>query len=322
MRRHRPPPAGLAYERRDILRLLSLGGITFASALAGCGARAIEPRAHGAEQLATKGDPDFFFLQLSDTHWGYHGAANPDSALVLPDVVARINASPEKPDFVLFTGDLTHSTEDASERRDRMKEFRDIVSKLDVKEVRFLPGEHDAAGDRGDAYQEIFGDRHYSFDRGGVHFIALDNVSAPNLSLGDDQLAWLESDLAKIAPAAPIVVFAHRPLFDLYPAWDWRTMDGDRALELLGRRSHVTVFFGHIHQELHRTIPTTNGGSIAHHSARSLVFPLPAPGSVADKKPPPWDGAAADHGLGYRSIVEQNGTPKITELPLVASQRS
>ncbi len=235
--------------------------------------------------------------------------------MVLPRVVAAINAAPMKPDFVVFTGDLIHKAEDATARRDRMKSFRDVVSKLDVKDVRFLPGEHDAGADRGDAYHEVFGDLRYSFDHKGVHFIALDNVSDPGSKIGDEQLAWLEQDL-KIAKG-PVVLLAHRPLFDLAPAWDWTTSDGQKAIDLLGAHGGATVFFGHIHQELHQTSRAA-GGDVVHHAARSLVFPLSAPGAPK-KAPLPWDAAAKDHGLGYRSIAEAHGASTIEERPFVDS---
>jgi 3',5'-cyclic AMP phosphodiesterase CpdA len=298
-------------ERRDLLRLLSFGGIAFASGLAGCTGAATRPPddPRGAPKATPPLAPmeDFFFLQLSDT--------NPDPQAGLREMVAAISASATKPDLVVFTGDLTHDTEDATKRRDRMKSFRDVVSKLDVRDVRFLPGEHDAGKDRGEAYREIFGEPHWSFDHKGVHFVALDNVSDPGSMIGEAQLSWLERDLASIALATPVVVLAHRPLFELYPPWDWTTSDGARAIEILAAHGHATVFFGHIHQEHHHTTEA-NGVAIEHHAARSLVFPLPAPGSVPKKAPLPWDANVADHGLGYRSIGEHEGALTIAEHPL------
>ena len=126
----------------------------------------------------------------------------------------------------------------------------------------------------------------------------------------DVQLQWLASDLASIPPDVPLVVLAHRPLFPLFPEWEWATKDGDRAIEILSKRRNVTVFYGHIHQEHHFAT-----GNIAHHAARSLVFPLPAPGSVPKKAPLPWDPASADHGLGWRSVALGGANPRLTEVP-------
>jgi hypothetical protein len=298
-------------ERRDFLALLGIGGLVFASGLPGCGSAAMTASAPGGMPLGpTRKTEDFFFLQLSDTHWGFQGPPNPRAETTLECAVQTINSVGALPDFVVFTGDLTHTTDDATQRRERMKRFRDIVSKLRVKDVRFLPGEHDAAPDRGEAYREHFGDPTYAFDHKGVHFVAIDNASMPGGEIGTAQLAWLERDLALVADDTPIVVLAHRPLFPLFPDWEWQTKDGARAIDVLSRREHVTVFYGHIHQEHHFTT-----GRIDHHAARSLVFPLPAPGSVPKKQPLPWDAASPDHGLGWRQIALQAAAPHITEVP-------
>src|SRR5262245_2272179 len=154
--------------RRKFLRLSAYGGVVFRSGL---------PFAHA--QDAPLREEDFFFVQLSDTHWGYQGDANPDASGTLPKAVAAVNALAVQPDFVVFTGDLTHTTDDPRERRKRMAEFKEIVARLRVTDVRFLPGEHDASLDRGRAFREFFGPTQYTFDHQGVHFIALDNVSDP-----------------------------------------------------------------------------------------------------------------------------------------------
>jgi 3',5'-cyclic AMP phosphodiesterase CpdA len=214
---------------------------------------------------------------------------------------------------VIFTGDLTHTTDDPKERRKRMTEFRDIVSALKVKEVRFIPGEHDASLDNGKAFKEFFGPTNYTFDHKGVHFIVLDNVSDPAAQLGEAQLAWLADDLKKQAKDAHIVVFAHRPLFDLYPQWDWATRDGAKAVDLLLPYDNVTVFYGHIHQENHHMT-----GHIAHHSAKSLIFALPAPASQPKRLPVPWDAAQPYAGLGWRQVEAepQKADYVITEMPV------
>jgi 3',5'-cyclic AMP phosphodiesterase CpdA len=293
-------------DRRDFLNLATVGGgAVFVSGLAGCAAR--------AEAMA--GDyKDFYFVQLSDVHWGYQGPANPDSAVTLRKAVASVNALPTQPEFIVFTGDLTHTTDDPAERRRRLAEFKTIVADLKVKAVRFMPGEHDASLDRGAAFKEFFGDTFYTFDHKGVHFIAIDNVSDPGAKIGDEQLAWLKADLAKLDNKAPIVVLTHRPLFDLAPKWDWATRDGAQAVELLMPHENVTVFYGHIHQEHHQMT-----GHIAHHSAKSLIFPLPAPGSQPNRTPLPWDASAPYKGLGFREVEAEDAgkTYTVTEFPVV-----
>ncbi len=292
------------FDRRQFLQLAGVGGAVFVSGLAG--------RAGAADGSATMPD-DFFFVQLSDSHWGFEGPPNPDARGTLPKAVAAVNALTEVPDFVIFTGDLTHTTDDPRERRKRMAEVRDIVGALQVTTVRFLPGEHDAALDNGKAFKEFFGPTNYMFDHQGVHFIVLDNVSDPGAQLGDAQLAWLAADLGRQARDARIVVFAHRPLFDLYPQWDWATRDGAKAVELLMPHENVTVFYGHIHQEHHHMT-----GHIAHHSARSLIFPLPVAGSQPKRTPLPWDPEQPYRGLGFREVEARRGPVDytITELPV------
>ena len=275
--------------RREFLQLASVGGVVFASGL-------LEACA-SADRMKPAPADDFFFVQLSDTHWGYKGPANPEAAVELPRAVELVNALPKAPDFVIFTGDLTHTTDDDAERRRRMGEFRAHAGRLRVPSVRFMAGEHDASLDRGQAFQENFGSLRYSFDHKGVHFVALDNVSDPKGILGDVQIDWLSRDLKAFAKETPIVVFTHRPLFDLKPDWDWATADGSRAIDVLHAYPHVTVFYGHIHQEHHQMTD-----HIAHHAARSLVFPLPVPGSQPKRAPIPWDAAHPGRGLGFRDV--------------------
>jgi 3',5'-cyclic AMP phosphodiesterase CpdA len=289
-------------DRRDFLRLAGIGGVVFASGL-GC--------ASAVKKSATE---DFYFVQLSDTHWGFSGAeANPDAGGTLQKAVDSVNSIPSPPDFIMFTGDLTHTTDDPKERRRRLAQFKEIVSQLKVKDVRFMPGEHDGSLDRSQAFQEFFGPTHYTFDHKGVHFIVLDNVSDPGARIGEEQLQWLSADLARQGPEARIVVFTHRPLFDLYPQWDWATRDGAQAVDLLLKHPNVTVFYGHIHQENHHMT-----GHIAHHSAKSLIFALPAPGSQPKRAPIPWDNAAPYKGLGFRDVEADVAHAKyeIIELPV------
>ena len=278
--------------RREFLQLLGLGGAVFASGLRGASAA---PRAGARAE-------DFFFVQLSDTHWGFSGPPNPEAANTLRQAVAAVNALPAQPDFVVFTGDLTHTTDDERERRKRMREFKQIVAGLRAPVRRYVPGEHDASLDAGKAFVEHFGPTHYSFDHKGIHFAVLDNVSDPRAAIGDAQLDWLLADLRPLRREAPIVVFTHRPLFDLAPEWDWATKDGARAIDLLQHWKNVTVFYGHIHQEHHfRT------GEIAHHAAKSLIFPLPAPRSQPKRQPLPWDPSHPRRGLGFREVHADEG---------------
>lgn len=298
-------------DRRGFVKLAALGGgIVFASSLHLDTLGAVAER--GAKLI---GREEFYFVQLSDTHWGFDGPkVNPDAQGTLKKAVEAVNGLELRPDFVVFTGDLTHTTDDPKVRRERMKQFREIASGLKVKDVHFMAGEHDASLDRGDAYQELFGKLNYTFDHKGVHFIVLDNVSDPGAIIGDAQLNWLTVDLKQQKTDARIVVLTHRPLFDLYPQWDWATRDGSNVINALMPYKNVTVFYGHIHQEHHQMT-----GHIAHHSAKSLMFPLPPPGSLPKKVPVPWDAAAPYKGLGFREVEAdvRRANYGITELPVV-----
>ena len=294
--------------RRDFLKLAGIGGVVFASGI-GC-----SMTRNGISGAMSASD-DFYFVQLSDTHWGFTGpVVNPDPTGTLPKAVAAVNDLSVQPDFIVFTGDLTHTTEDPRDRRRRLGEFKEIVSKLKVQNVRFMPGEHDGSLDRSKAFQEFFGPTYYTFDYKDVHFIALDNVSDPRARLGEEQLKWLNADLVKQSPNSKVVVFTHRPLFDLYPQWDWATTDGSQAIDILLQHPNVTVFYGHIHQEHHRMT-----GHIAHHAAKSLMFPLPAPGSQPKRDPVRWNPAMPYGGLGFREVEADVSQAKysLTEYPVV-----
>src|SRR6185369_3293834 len=253
--------------RRSLMGLAALGaGVVFASALPG-------------RRLLAAGMDDFYFIQLSDLHWGFNDPkVNPDTKGSLEKVIAAVNAAERQPDFIVFTGDLTHMTKDPQERRKRMTEVKAMLGAINNKNHVYLAGEHDAGGDAGKAFTEVFGKLNYTFDHKGMHFIALDNASDPKAQLGEAQLAWLAADLKGRDPNSPIVVLAHRPLFDLKPEWDWATKDGAQAVALLQPFKYVTVFYGHVHQEISK-----QEGTVMHVSARSAMYPLPSPPTPGKK---------------------------------------
>jgi 3',5'-cyclic AMP phosphodiesterase CpdA len=238
----------------------------------------------------------FTFAQLSDTHVGFDG---PIGTRALEKAVETINGLPHMPDLIVFTGDLTHDTERPGEHATRMSLFKEITARLKVAKIYHVPGEHDAGRDGGELYRNVFGPTYYSFDHRGVHFVALDNVSRARPEVGSEQRAWLAKDLARFPKTAPIVLFTHRPLFDLRPDWEWFTSDGDEVMNLLRPYENVTVLYGHIHREDHHTI-----GHIPHHAARSLSFAFPDPEQVEEKKPIPFDKEQPFKNLGLR-LVDQ-----------------
>jgi hypothetical protein len=245
----------------------------------------------------------FSFVQLSDTHVGFSGPPNPTGTRAFERAVEIVNRLPQTPDLVLFTGDLTHDTEDKGQHAERMRQFQKVASRLKVPVRKMVPGEHDAGLDGGALFREFFGESSYSFDHRGVHFVALDNVSRAKPEVGPERIAWLRTDLARYSPTTPLVVFTHRPLFDLKPEWEWFTRDGDEVMKVLSPYENVTVLYGHIHREHVHDEPHCR-----HMAARSLVFAFPDPDKTAEKKPLPFDAAHPFRNLGARVVHAAQGT--------------
>ena len=241
----------------------------------------------------------FSFIQISDAHVGFNGPPDPLGTKAFERAVDMINALPQRPDLVLFTGDLTHDTEDKNVHAQRMNQVLEISKRMNVSKVCYVPGEHDAGLDGGALYREHFGESHYSFDHRGVHFVALDNVSRAKPEVGTDQLEWLKKDLSRFSKSAPIVVFTHRPLFDLRPDWEWFTSDGDDVMNVLSAYDNVTVLYGHIHRDDEHEI-----GKVHHYAAKSLIFAFPDPNAVTGPKNPlPFDKEHPFKNLGIRSVM-------------------
>jgi hypothetical protein len=301
--------------RRGLLECMAWAGTGVLWSVAGGLTRGIGlEAAQATEQLAQA----FNFIQVSDSHLGFNKAANPDVTGTLREAIASIKALPQKPSFIIHTGDISHLSKD--------KEFDDASELL--KEaglpVFYVPGEHDLLDEgQGKAYLERYGkETHgagwYSFDQHGVHFIGLVNVvnlKAGGLgNLGTEQLAWLKADVAKLSASTPLVVFAHIPLWTIYPEWGWGTEDGAAALSSLARFGSVTVLNGHIHQIMQKV-----EGHVAFHTARSTAFPQPAPLSAAS--PGPMTVPAGDLrkvlGIASVSLVQGNAPLAIIDKPLL-----
>jgi len=251
----------------------------------------------------------FTFLQISDSHVGFDKPANPNALGTLEEAVGRIKAMPAKPSFMIHTGDISHLS--------KVSEFDDadrIISQTRL-DVHYVPGEHDFLDEERKLYRERYGRGSkgagwYSFDAGGVHFIGLVNVldlKAGGLgNLGSEQLAWLEADVKGRSASTPIVVFAHIPLWTVYPEWGWGTDDGGRALELLKRFGSVTVLNGHIHQVMQKI-----EGNATFHTARSTAFPQPAPGTAPSPGPMKVADDKLRSFLGTASINFQQGKQRL-----------
>ncbi|HTI39144.1 MAG TPA: metallophosphoesterase [Vicinamibacterales bacterium] len=224
------------------------------------------------------------FVQISDSHMGFNKAANPDVIATLKTAVDKINALATPPEFMLHTGDITHLS-----KPEEFDTVDQVLRDARPKDVFFVPGEHDMLDDDGRQYLERYGKGTkgagwYSFDRKGVHFIGLVNVvnlKAGGLgTLGAEQLAWLRDDVAHLKHSTPIVVFAHIPLWSVYPQWGWGTDDSAQALSLLKKFGSVAVLNGHIHQTMQKV-----EGHVTFHTAASTAFPQPKPGAADSPGP-------------------------------------
>jgi len=260
----------------------------------------------------------FSFVQISDSHIGFSKEPNKDVTGTLRETVTRINSLRQRPNLLIHTGDLTHLA--------KAVEF-DTVDQV-LKEVKagqsfFTPGEHDVFTDDGKSYLERYGKGTVgggwqSFDDHGVHFIGLVNVrnlGAGKLgTLGAEQFEWLKKDVAGLADSTPIVVFAHVPLWSVYPKWGWGTEDADEALSLLKRFGSVTVLNGHIHQILQKV-----EGHMTFHTACSTAFPQPRPGKAPS--PGPMKNVPAERlksmlGLTSVNYVEGRGSLAVVDYAL------
>jgi 3',5'-cyclic-AMP phosphodiesterase len=224
------------------------------------------------------------FVQISDSHMGFNKPANPDVAATLQVAVDKINGLSTAPEFMLHTGDISHLS-----KPEEFDTVDQILKAAKPKDVFYVPGEHDVLNDDGKQFLERYGRGSkgagwYSFDKKGVHFIGLVNVmnlKAGGLgTLGHEQLEWLEDDVKHLKSSTPIVVFAHIPLWSVYPDWGWGTEDSAQALAYLKKFGSVTVLNGHIHQTLQKV-----EGKVTFHTAASTAFPQPAPGKADSPGP-------------------------------------
>ncbi|MGH6742143.1 MAG: metallophosphoesterase family protein, partial [Bradyrhizobium sp.] len=262
----------------------------------------------GAASMSASSRQALTFVQISDTHIGFHKEANPDVIGSLRHAIANINGLAQTPAFVVHTGDVSHLS-----KPEEFGQAKEILQEIHVDRVHTIPGEHDTIDDGLSGYLKFFdhdgkGRGWYSFDQGGVHVIGLTNTLNFKMgtmsALGDEQIAWLKSDLAHVSHSTPIVVLAHIPMWTVWEPWGWGTADSAAALALLRPYGSVTVLNGHIHQVLQKV-----EGHIALHTAMSLAYPLPTPGQAGFGEPGPVKVPAGELGklLGTRQLSVVRG---------------
>ncbi len=302
-----------APSRRGFLECMAWAGTGLVWTMSGGIAASLPIGSAEAKGTAAPRVQPFTFVQVSDSHIGFTKDPNPDARATFREAVAKIRAMPEKPAFILHTGDVSQLS--------KPEEFDDadrILSEAGLPTFH-VPGEHDMLDEgQGKAFLDRYGkgshgDGWYSFDHDGVHFVALVNVK--NLKaggmghLGPDQLAWLRKDLAGRSSSQPVVVFTHIPLWLVYAEWGWGTDDSAQALALLRRFGSVTVLNGHIHQVMQKV-----EGGVSFHTAASTAFPQPAPGTATAPGPLKVPAGRLRSLLGIREISIVSGGPP----PLIA----
>lgn len=304
-------------DRRGFLKCMAWAGTGLVWTLSGG-----IPSSQAFAKSSGKGSKgaDFSFVQISDSHIGFNKPANPDVTATLQTAISKINALPQKPDFILHTGDLSHLS--------KPSEFDTLDQALKgaaPQQIYFVPGEHDMLTDNGEQYLQRYGkgtkgNGWYSFDHKGVHFAGLVNVAnlkAGGLgSLGHEQLEWLEDDLKGRSASTPIVLFAHIPLWTVYPEWGWGTDDSEQALSYVKRFGSVTVLNGHIHQVMQKV-----EGKVSFHTAMSTAFPQPAPGTAPSAGPMKVPAEQLQRVLGITDVnyLVSGSSLAIVDSPLAGS---
>jgi 3',5'-cyclic AMP phosphodiesterase CpdA len=303
--------------RRNALKCLAYGGAGTLFALSGGVFTPIDLAMAASDKkgAANLGKP--LFVQISDTHIGFNKEANPDVAGTLTQTIDIVNGMYEQPALIIHTGDITHLSKPA--------EFdlaQQLFTRLRTTEMHTVPGEHDTTDATVTEYFNRFGKAsnnkgYYSFDHAGVHFIGLINVlqfKPGGLgTLGAEQLAWVAADLKGRSSSAPIVVFAHMPLWTIYEPWGWGTGDADQLMTQLRRFGSVTVLNGHIHQIVQKV-----EGNMTFHTARSTSYPQPVAGVGSGPGPlkVPTDQLASMLGITSVSVVKHPSSLALNDTAL------
>lgn len=298
------------FSRRGALECMAWGGTGLVWVMVGGVPKVTQLL--GVTSAAAQTAEKFTFGQISDTHIGFHQAANTNPLQTLDEAITKMIGGPEKPAFLIHTGDISHLS--------KPQEFDDadmLIGRARL-DVHYVPGEHDILDERnGEDYLERYGRKSgakgrgwYSFDHDGVHFVALVNVfdlKAGGMgNLGPEQLAWLAEDIRDKTSSTPIVVFAHMPLWTVYEAWGWGTDDGAQALALLRRFGSVTVLNGHIHQ-----IAQKVEGNMVFHTGRSTAFPQGEPGKAKSAGPIVVPAGELRSVLGITKVTVTRGAHQL-----------
>ncbi len=227
----------------------------------------------------------FKFVHASDTHIS-------DKSL---DRFNKFRAAVDsiKPDFVIITGDLVRDALRVGEKEatSLYEMFKTESSRIKIP-VWNVPGNHEIFGIERHLslvsqqhplygrkmFRHYLGPDYYSFNYGGIHFIALNSLEFEDLwyygSIDSVQREWLRKDLAVLPPSTPVVTFQHVPFISGELSISGFTANGPgRTLEL----ERGELKFRHVVSNAHEIIgilrshpfPLALGG---HHHTRQLFF--------------------------------------------------
>lgn len=221
------------------------------------------------------------FAQLSDTHF-YTGTDNTTYKMIgrsgelLDDAISQINETPNL-SFVMFTGDLIDKPFEKE-----LSAFLPHTEKINAPWY-FAFGNHDTMVGgylNPKLYMELvnkynknykFEKTYYSFvPQKGYKAIVLDSIIRDRLTsngrLGDEQLAWLDNELAK-SQKDTVLIFMHVPVLEPYVSPNHRLLDADKMEAVLGKyKNPIAVFQGHYHGA-----KITQKGNILYVSCPSMV---------------------------------------------------
>ncbi|MBM4295817.1 MAG: hypothetical protein FJ126_13070 [Deltaproteobacteria bacterium] len=163
----------------------------------------------------------------------------------LARAVGEVRRLQSRPDMLLFAGDLAHDGDPKA-----LALGKEILSDLPVP-VLMVPGEGD--GLEGAPWRRLFGEPWFLRSYSGVNLLGLYTYPCRSphglaFELGQPQIAWLAGELARLDPAAPLVVLSHAPLTPVFRPWGQWTRDAERIAPVLARFPHAVYFHGHVHR--------------------------------------------------------------------------
>src|SRR5436190_3520906 len=158
-------------DRRGFLKCMAWAGTGMLWTVTGgvLGSKILSPPGALASESSPSPTPrDFSFVQISDSHIGFNKPANTDVTGTLKKAIAKINALPTAPDFILHTGDLSHLSEPAE-----FDALDQLLKSARTGQIFFVPGEHDVISDNGKEFRARYGkdargNGWFSFDQRGV----------------------------------------------------------------------------------------------------------------------------------------------------------